>query len=345
MADIQHLSHESLSSSGGFIFDSEMNCYMMWKQHEFGRWWRSHESLFTHPLSRTFINSVVDDFEFHHRLSPPSGFFKKKKYISELTNLAHFYGSGSIDLTNNQIVNGVHSLFSVGLLSYALEVFHQKRFKVRWNEPNPRIVQLTLDNNKDLPPPHPIKPFPWSDKFVVEEPIQSNTLAEQLTIKETGHLELDGERYMLMPASLLERFFSACLPHVPSISDSNQIKFPTNWSDSDRSVLAVIISSVVELFSLSERSVYISGKESWNAYLKAYLFDHGWGEAILESYESDCYKTTLTFPKTALFPFTIGLVAGIWERAHGRKYKLIIGEKNQRIQVTIRSYLEYQNEV
>ena len=52
-------SHESLFFDGGFIFDKEMNRYMLWKQHEFNRWWRGFETLFTHPLSRTFINSCL----------------------------------------------------------------------------------------------------------------------------------------------------------------------------------------------------------------------------------------------------------------------------------------------
>jgi hypothetical protein len=335
--------HESLSRIDGFIFDSEMNYYMMWKQHEFGQWWRSFESLFTHPLSRTFINSVVDDLEYHQRLSHPRGLFKKKKFDSELAQLAHFYGSGSIDLTKNKIVNGAHSLFSVGLASYALEVFHQKRYKIRWNEPNPRVVQLTLDDNPDLPPPSSIRPFPWSKVLNTDNQNITQPIADQFTIKESGHLEVDGERFMIVPASLLERFVSTCLPHAPKMSNTDKIQFPNQWSESDNSILSVIISSVVDIFSRSERSVYITGKESWDAYLRAYLFDYGWGSVNLTSYDLNSFETTLILPKASLFPFSIGLMAGIWERAHGRKFKLLINEQNDSIQVVISSLLEYDN--
>ena len=337
--------HESLSKSDGFIFDSEMNFHMMWKQHEFGQWWRCFESLFTHPLSRTFINSVVDDLEYHQRLSPPNGLFKKKKFDQELKQLAHFYGSGSIDLSKNKIVNGAHSLFSVGLASYALEVIHQKRYKIRWNEPTPRIVQLSLDDNADLPPPSSIRPFPWSEQLVLEGHIKSKAFADELTIKEAGHLEIDGERFMLVPASLLERFVSTCLPHAPEVSSAEKIEFPSVWSKPDNSILSVVISSIVDLFSRSERSVYITGTDSWNAYLRAYIFDNGWGKAVTESYDSNSYQTVLRCPKSTLFPFTIGLSAGMWERAHGRKFKLQIIEDNLSIQVIISSLLEYENEV
>ena len=335
--------HESLSRIDGFILDSEMNYYMMWKQHEFGQWWRSFESLFTHPLSRTFINSVVDDLEYHQLLSHPRGLFKKKKFDSELVQLAHFYGSGSIDLTKNKIVNGAHSLFSVGLASYALEVFHQKRYKIRWNEPNPRVVQLSLDDNPDLPPPSSIRPFPWSKVLNKDNQNITQPIADQFTIKESGHLEVDGERFMIVPASLLERFFSTCLPHAPKMSDTDKIQFPNQWSESDNSILSVIISSVVDIFSRSERSVYITGKESWDAYLRAYLFDCGWGSVNLTSYDLNSFETTLILPKASLFPFSIGLMAGIWERAHGRKFKLLINEQNDSIQVVISSLLEYEN--
>jgi hypothetical protein len=36
-------------------------------------------------------------------------------------------------------------------------------------------------------------------------------------------------------------------------------------------------------------------------------------------------------------------MAGIWERAHGRKFKLLINEQNDSIQVVISSLLEYDN--
>ena len=257
--------------------------------------------------------------------------------------MAHFYGSGSIDLTKNEIVNGAHSLFSVGLASYALEVFHQKRYKIRWNEPTPRVVQLSLDDNADLPPPSSIRPFPWSKILDVGTQIKSNALTDQLVIKEAGHLEVDGERFMIVPVSLLERFFSTCLPHAPRVMDADKIQYPDNWSESDNSILSVIISSVVDIFSRSERSVYINGKDSWDAYLRAYMFDQGWGGAILTSYDSDSYETILTLPKAPLFPFSIGLIAGIWERAHGREFKLVIAEENDSIKATICSLLAYEN--
>ena len=335
--------HESLSKSDGFIFDSEMKVYMMWKQHEFGQWWRSFESLFTHPLSRTFINSVVDDLEYHQRLSPPKGLFKRKKFVQELTQLTHFYGSGTIDLGKNKIVNGGHSLFSVGLASYALEVFHQKRYKIRWNEPTPRVVQLSLEDNADLPPPSSIRPFPWSNMLDVDEQNNIRPVSDQLAIKGPGHLEVDGERFMIVPASLLERFVSTCLPHAPKVNDANKIQFPNTWSESDNSVLSVIVSSVVDIFSRSERSVYITDMKSWDAYLRAYLFDYGWGSAILTSYDLNSFETQLTLPKASLFPFSIGLIVGIWERAHGREFKLLINETNDSIQVVISSLLEYEN--
>ena len=338
-------SHESLFFDGGFIFDKEMNCYMLWKQHEFNRWWRGFETLFTHPLSRTFINSVVDDLEFHQRLSPPHGLFKKRKFLSQLSQLTHFFGSGSIDLTKKEITNGAHSLFSVGLASYALEVFHQTRYKIRWNEPSPRIVQLSLEINRELPPPNSVKRFPWSEMSVDRSLETTKHVSNLLVVKEDGHLEIDGERYMILPATLLNRFFSTCLPHVPDLSEVNWIQGPTDWSKTDLSMMSVIISSVVELFSVSERAVYITGKESWDAYLRAYLSEQGWGGATVLEYDSQSFDATFSFSQNSITPFSIGLVAGIWERAHGRKFKLNLRSINGSIQVDIRSLLEYKNEL
>ena len=345
MSPKNQLSHESLTNRDGFILDSDHNCHMLWKQHEFSRWWRCFEGLFTHPLSRTFINSVVDDLEFHHRLASPTRFFKKKNFNTNLANLSHFFGSGRIDLSKKEIVNGAHPLFSVGLASYALEVFHQTRYKFRWNEPTPRVVQLLLENNTQLPPPRPIRSFPWSDK--IEPTLESNMIpfSNQLISKESGHIEIDGERYMLLPASLLERFVSSCLPHAPDMSQNNWIECPSLWSSSECSILALIITSIGELFSLSERSVYITGPESWDAYFRVYLLDQGWGHVTLVSYDVQSYDTILQIPRSPLAPFSIGLITSIWERAHGRKFKLIIGQEDELLQVSISSLLEYKVQV
>ena len=336
------LSHQSLSNYDGFIVDSDMNCYMLWKQHEFSRWWRCFEGLFTHPLSRTFINSVVDDLEFHQRLASPTRFFKKKNFKSNLSNLTHFFGSGRIDLSKKEILNGAHSLFSVGLASYALEVFHQTRYKIRWNEPTPRVVQLSLENNTPLPPPKPITPFPWSDTKPPLRETNKTDFSTQLVTKESGHIEIDGERYMLLPASLLERFTSNCLPYAPDMSQIDWIECPSSWSGSECSILSIIITSIGELFSLSERSVYITGPESWGAYLQVYLFDQGWGHVTLVSYDVQSYDTILKVPRNTLSPFSIGLITSIWERAHGRKFKLVIGQEDEQLLVSISSLLEYK---
>ena len=344
MSTKTNLSHDSLFYNKGFIFDNDMNCYMMWKQHEFNRWWRGFESLFTHPLSRIFINSVVDDLEFHQRLSPQHGLFKKKKYLAQVSSLAHFYGSGSINLVNKEIINGAHSLFSVGLASYALEVLHQTRYKIRWNEPKPRIVQLSLEVNRELPPPSSVRPFPWSDISTVRSLAEPTYVSDLLVVKEPGHLEIDGERYVILPASVLERFSSSCLAHTPDMSDLDWIQFPEEWTKTDNSIMSLIITSIVELFSLSERAVYISGKDSWEAYLRSYLFQQGWGDAHVVRYDPQSYDTILTFTKSSILPFSIGLVAGIWERAHGRKFQLNLTMLDESIQVNIRSLLEYENE-
>ena len=172
---------------------------------------------------------------------------------------------------------------------------------------------------------------------------QSKNISDLLVVKEMGHLEIDGERYMIIPASLLERFSSSCLPHAPDMSETDWIQCPKDWSKPDISIMSLLISSIIELFSSSERAVYITGLESWEAYLRAYMLEQGWGDATVITYDPQSYDTTLTFSKTPLTPFSIGLAAGIWERAHGRKLHLNLQTIDCSIQVKIRSLLEYEN--
>ena len=43
------------------------------------------------------------------------------------------------------------------------------------------------------------------------------------------------------------------------------------------------------------------------------------------------------------FPLTLGMVVGMWERAHGRSSQITLREENDIFFVKIQSLLEYQN--
>ena len=136
---------------------------ILWRQHEFHSWWNQFEAIIDHPLSRTFINGVVDSLEFKNTMPRIGGLFRKKKFKKESNHIGGQLGWGTFSLENQNVMQSAHPLLSVALGQYLLEAYHEQRFKVRWVEPRSQTVQLEIEASSDLPHPKPVESFPWSN--------------------------------------------------------------------------------------------------------------------------------------------------------------------------------------
>ena len=68
---------------------------ILWRQHEFHSWWNQFEAIIDHPLSRTFINGVVDSLEFKNTMPRIGGLFRKKKFKKESNHIGGQLGWGT----------------------------------------------------------------------------------------------------------------------------------------------------------------------------------------------------------------------------------------------------------
>lgn len=312
---------------------------LLWRQHEFHSWWNQFEAIIDHPLSRTFINGVVDSLEFKNTMPRAGGLFRKKKFKKESNHIGGQLGWGAFQLENQNVVQSAHPLLSVALGQYLLEVYHEQRFKVRWVEPRPQTVQLEIEASPDLPHPKPVESLPWSIDGEVKITDSSLTL-DQHSMNE---LKFEGERVVLIPIESMERFLLGCLPYVPQ----KDVKwFHVNSCEFDRleNLLRAIIQSISDMFLKSEQPVYIIEESSWTAYIENYICERGWGDAHVTNYDTSDYTLELTIPMQSQLPFTIGLLCGMWERAHGRAYQLSLRKENDTFAAKIQSLLDYENQ-
>ena len=98
--------------------------------------------------------------------------------------------------------------------------------------------------------------------------------------------------------------------------------------DSDQHLLQTTIRSVASMFLDSNRPVYIIDESSWQSYIEHYLHEYGWGSFNVTTYDATTFEFHASLNKGPLFPFTLGIVCGMWERAHGRAYRISLnGEK------------------
>ena len=312
---------------------------IIWRQHEFHTWWNAYESLMQHPLSRIFVNAFVDSFEINQTLSPTRGLFRKKKFHIEMDRMTAFLGWGRVDFDERRVIQSAHSLLSVALGQYAIETFEQNRYKVRWVEPRSQTVQLELEMTTDLPPPQPHNPFPWSRSFVTSKSKRSQTI-----IDNHGGCELrvEGERVVLIPLLALERFLSTCLPYAPESKDewfNHQIESFSEFEN----LVKITVKSISAMFLKSELPVYIIDNSSWDSYIEHYLVERGWGAIEIIEYDVSSLELNCSIQSGGNLPFTLGMICGMWERAHGRAYRINLSKKGQTFFIKIQSFLEYQN--
>ena len=312
---------------------------ILWRQHEFHTWWNLFETMVDHPLSRILINAIVDSLEYKHTIPNVGGLFRKKKFHKEMERVTTQLGWGTVSIEQQNVVSSAHPLLSVALGQYLLESYLQERFKVRWIEPMPQTVQLETEPSSPLPHPQPQERFPWSLEHNSQY-VKSPLIIE---IHSENELRYEGERVVLIPIESLNRFLIGCLPYVPQMDD--------RWFDgkscqlnSHEHLFKLTIESISEMFLKSEQPVYIIDESSWTAYIEHYLCERGWGRANVTEYSTETYDLELTIAMQCQLPYVVGLMCGMWQRAHGRAYQVSLRNKNDTFVVKIQSLLAYDNQ-
>lgn len=323
----------------GIVNHGALGDVIVWRQHEFHAWWNGFEQMFEHPLSRMFVNAILDSLEFKQILKPPRGMFGKKRFNSELTQLCSSLGWGKVAIDERSVAHGVHPLLSVAFCQYVVETYDQQRYKVRWTEPYPQAVQLEMEETASVPSPKPSNHFPWSRN---KENINFNTPSIEIEQHSHFDLRLEGERVLIVPIDAFDRFFSSCLPYTPN-SHQDWFNYDGKHDATISNLLATIVKSIATMFLQSEQPVYIIDEASWEAYIHHYLVERGWGKASEIDYDESTCELNASFVADKNLPFTLGMLCGIWERAHGRTCRVELQQKNGIFFVKIQSLLHYQN--
>ena len=312
---------------------------IVWRQHEFHAWWNIFETMVDHPLSRILINGFVDALEFQNAMPSVNGLFRKKKFNKESEVISAQLGWGTFLLDHQNVVHSAHPLLSVALGQYLLEFYHGARFKIRWIESGPQTVQLQIEPSSQLPHPQPLEPFRWWQKQNFELVESSMTL----DLHSEKELRFEGERVVLIPIESLNRFFLGCMPYIPQ-QDSSWFDGNSSQLDMHEHLLKVVLQSISDMFLNTEQPVYIIDESSWISYIEHYICERGWGIAVVTGYDTATYVLNLTIPMQSQFPYTLGLICGMWERAHGRAFQVSLRQENDSFAVQIQSLLAYENQ-
>ena len=328
-----------LKGQNGRIHNAIIGDVMIWKIHEFHAWWNEFEALIDHPLSRTLINALIDHMEVEGYIAPKRGLFGMKKFRIQLNTLSSNLGWGCVDLQSHQVTNSAQSLCSVALAQYALETLDRCRYKARWVEPHPLTVQLELDRSQNPMIPPNSNRAPWSNS-------QKKPTADGVTIEinsvNNNALRMDGERVILVPASAMVRFVTACSPYAPEQA-ADTFSWTTTMDLSIVNLLQATIESVSGMFLQSESPVYIIDESSWHPYIEHYINNRGWGALKDVDYDESTFVLQVTLNKIPLLPFVVGMLAGMWQRAHGRSCRMSIEESESDFRLKFESFLDYQN--
>ncbi len=328
-----------LKGQNGRIHNAIIGDVMIWKIHEFHAWWNKFEALIDHPLSRTLINALIDHMELERYIAPKRGLFGMNKFRTQLNILSSNLGWGCVDLESHQVTNSAQPLCSVALAQYALETLDQCRYKARWVEPHPLTVQLELDRSQNPMIPPNSNRAPWSNPQ--KKSTDGGVIIEIDSVKNNA-LRLDGERVMLVPANAIERFVTACSPYAHE-RVADKFSWTTTMEPSTVNLLQATIESVTDMFLQSESPVYIIDESSWNSYIEHYISHRGWGTLNDVDYDEGTFVLKVRLNKIPLFPFAVGMLTGMWHRAHGRFCRVSIEEFETDFRLKFESFLDYQN--
>ena len=96
------------------------------------------------------------------------------------------------------------------------------------------------------------------------------------------------------------------------------------------------------MFLESNRPVYIIDESSWQSYIEHYLHEYGWGSFNVDLYDATTFELRVSLNKGSIAVHA-RILCGMWERAHGRTYRISLNKENDIFHVKIHSFLDYQN--
>ena len=326
------------NSADGRLIDNFGNYWYVSQEHELSNFVSLLEENIGIPIGRFLHNSAADSFELI--LDPIKnmkfGFFANKKRKKLLKEYWGIYGWGYFDSNNDSITTNVYSSIVSGFYLSLIELDQGFRSKIQWRQVKDNLIICEFnDLNKQLSLPQSLQDMPWVTT--------RNNLAEgsnYLLEKQDVGWSIDGKMSFVLPCDMINRIIFNAGGYIDNIKKSI-FDFWTLQGFDNRfsSSMICILQSCKELFTASDVFVYLNESNNWESLIESHLKPFGLGSIkhLSSTENADIFEVGLE----SNAPLIMGKIAGIWERANGKKCRCSIELNKTNFKISIESLLSY----
>ena len=299
----------------GFFLDPFGQPCVLMGVVEFSKFCLHLDALFESPLGRKLIYAATDAEERIISTHPSVQFgrwFGKSKAKNRLQQRAMEMGWGEFGEVS--VSGPAHDALTVGFSLAHHEHISQQRANVEWHQVNADMIRLQFatKNENITPVPSPLH-LPW---FGSETQGLSSSLFEIELDRRASSFFYGDERSFFLSSHVFWNLFGSLLGRPLSEDFSAQFNLEMDESIEHASTFSAVIIAASQAFEANERPVYVLSAGDWEGHFAERLTKRGFGRVRVEQSILD-EETSLFSVHSPVAPVAIGLLIGMWQRAHG----------------------------
>lgn len=309
-----------LATNSGLLIDDSGSVVLLISVNEFHDWWNYLESSFESPIGRKLIYAASDDEEYFLANNPSykiPKWFGKNKIIQSMKVRWTSMGWGIHLPGIRRIQSPCHDSLSAGLGLAHHEHVDQQRYRMEWRQVHSDLVELDFTKRmEDIPTAPTVTSPEWVVPIGLAD-IHTKPHEHEFEPRSFGFF-WGQQRSIFLPTSILHRLFESIMGrpfnserrpreglHVTGISENPTMLFKT------------LIESSSAMFDASDYSIFIQNQDDWESHLQHNIRSRGFGDVSVEDFAMDESPTVRMTIRSPVPTFAIGLMVGMWERAHG----------------------------
>ena len=313
--------HEGfLFGRDGFFLDDTGSPIVLFGVREFDLFWTHLDTLFESPMGRKLIYAGTDAEELilsaHKDFQLPR-FFGVKKVTGRLHNRWIAMGWGLHSTQKNLITMPCHAAWSVGLALAHKEHLTQERWTMSWSQRSSEHVDLHFEPKAaSIASAQVPRPLNWG-AAETSTSIQGE-LDLELEARSYGFFR-GQQRSFFMHVSAFHHLFNSIIGR-PLVGQHPWMK---DWviegaSSSEVELFSSVSHAAMMAFQQSETPIFVQQSSDWAELFNIHISHRGLGHVSIQSSVFDGEESTEFSIKSNLPALTCGLLAGMFERAHGQ---------------------------
>lgn len=300
----------------GFFYDPFGEPCVLVGVVEFSKLCQHLDSMFESPLGRKLIYAATDAEErvlSNHPTVQFGRWFGRSKAQRRLKERASQMGWGGFDAEH--VTSPAHDALTVGFSLAHHEHLSQCRANVEWSQASAEVIHLTYSPKNETMTPAPVpQHLTW---FGLQHGGSSEERLEIELDRRVNAFFHGEERSFFLPVNVFKHLLTSLLgrPLSPEFSPAFHLEIDQSLEHGE--AFRTMIHASCLAFEASDRPVYVQSSSDWKGHLTDRLTKRGFGRTVVEKSILDGDGSSVFSVQSSVAPVTIGLLIGMWQRAHG----------------------------